>query len=99
MFLVTEVCYVCHYRKFEKQSFDILSECYSRDKRVAHQLLVSEQKEWGYSTIFSTADAHTLMDFVEHTACQTKLNDIWKGRMALYTAELKVCLDQLYFNS
>ncbi|XP_046584536.1 transient receptor potential cation channel subfamily M member 2-like [Haliotis rubra] len=81
-----------HAVHFEKQSFDVLSECYGRDKRQTHTLLVCEQKQWGKTTLFKLADAHTLMDFAEHSACQTKLNDIWKGRMALYTPEWKIII-------
>ncbi|XP_048256759.1 transient receptor potential cation channel subfamily M member 2-like isoform X1 [Haliotis rufescens] len=81
-----------HAVHFEKQSFDVLSECYGRDKRHTHTLLVCEQLQWGKTTLFKLADAHTLMDFAEHSACQTKLNDIWKGRMALYTPEWKIII-------
>ena len=67
----------------------MLSECYSRDKQLTHRLLVRELVHWGKLTLFKMAESYELMDFAEHSACQTKLTSIWKGRMALYTSEMK----------
>ena len=68
----------------------VLNECYQRDKSMAHKLLVREVDSWGHSTPFSIANAASHMDFMGHSSCQTKLNRIWKGRMALYTSTWKV---------
>ena len=46
----------------------------------------------GSSTTLTIADAAELMDFMGHTCCQTKLNKIWKGKMALYTSTWKIVL-------
>lgn len=75
---------------FESLAVAVLSECYNKDKRMAHMLLVRELDSWGKTTLFSLADAGMLMDFMEHTSCQTKLNMIWKGCMAQYTPSWKV---------
>ncbi|KAH9512885.1 hypothetical protein Btru_036877 [Bulinus truncatus] len=32
------------------------------------------------------------MDFAEHSACQTKLTNIWKGSLAAHTSQLKILL-------
>ncbi|XP_050394392.2 transient receptor potential cation channel subfamily M member 2 [Patella vulgata] len=77
---------------FEKLATNVLAQCYSQDKRMAQQLLTREQTLWGRRTLFQIANQNTLMDFLEHSCCQTKLNTIWKGTMALYTSELKICI-------
>lgn len=53
-------------------------------------LLVHTVEQYGNTTHFTLADSNELMDFMGQTACQAKLNSIWKGRMALYTSTLKV---------
>ena len=80
-----------HCSECEGWAVSVLSECYSRDKQLTHRLLVRELKHWGKVTLFKMAESYELMDFAEHSACQTKLTSIWKGRMALYTSEMKVC--------
>ena len=68
----------------------ILSECYQRDKVMAHKLLVRELETFGHTTLLTIADSAEQMEFMGHTCCQTKLNKIWKGKMALYTSVWKV---------
>lgn len=75
---------------YEDMAVGVLSECYKKDKMMAHQCLVRRLENFGRTTVFTLADTHTLMKFMEHTSCQTKLNLIWKGRMALYTPSWKV---------
>ncbi|WAQ96697.1 TMP2L-like protein [Mya arenaria] len=75
-------------------SIDLLD--HAKDKLMAHQLLVRRLENYGATTVFSLADTHTLMKFMGHTSCQTKLNLIWKGRMALYTQTWKICLSLLF---
>ena len=74
----------------ERLGISILVECYSRDKLLTHRLLVRELEHWGGLTLFKLAEDYELMEFAEQSACQTKLNSIWKGRMAQYTSEMKV---------
>ncbi|KAK7491216.1 hypothetical protein BaRGS_00017487, partial [Batillaria attramentaria] len=81
-----------HAAECEKWAVSVLSECYSRDKNLTHKLLIREQPRWGKTTLFKIADSYEMMEFTGHSACQTKLSSIWKGRMALYTSELKICL-------
>ena len=68
----------------------VLNECYQRDKDMSHDLLVRENPTWGNSTLFVMADSSEQMEFMGHSCCQTKLNRIWKGKMALYTPMWKV---------
>ncbi|XP_021379559.1 transient receptor potential cation channel subfamily M member 1-like [Mizuhopecten yessoensis] len=75
---------------FEKLAVDVLSHCYKHNKALAHQLLVRQLVDYGNTTLLLLADAHELMDFMDHTSCQTKLNSVWKGRMALYTSTYKI---------
>ena len=77
----------------------VLSEGYKRDKQMAHQLLVRRLEHFGRTTLFTLADTNTLMTFMGHTCCQTKLNLIWKGRMALYTQTWKVGVPAGYAQS
>ena len=83
---------------YEDLAYGVLSECYKRDKKLAHQLLVRRLEQYGRTTLFALADANTLMKFMGHTCCQTKLNLIWKGRMALYTQTWKVTCALLIFS-
>ncbi|KAK7112164.1 hypothetical protein V1264_011657 [Littorina saxatilis] len=79
-----------HSDECERWAVSILSECYSRDKQLTHRLLVRELDHWGRLTLFKMAEEFELMEFTEHSACQTKISSIWKGRMALYTSEMKI---------
>ena len=76
-------------REFEDAAVGVLNECYRRDKVMSRQLLVRDLEIWG-STALMIADAAGEMDFMGHSCCQTKLNEIWKGKMALYTSTWKV---------
>ena len=83
---------------FEELAVGVLNECYQRDKNMAHRLLVRELRLWGNTTLMTIADSAEQMDFMGHTACQTKLNKIWKGKMALYTSTWKVCTYSQSYN-
>ena len=78
------------FRHFEKLASEILAICFTQDRDLSHQLLVRELREFGKTTLFFLADENNLMDFMGQTCCQTKLQEIWKGDMALYTSNLKV---------
>lgn len=81
-----------HANMYEDMAVGVISECYKRDKMMAHQLLVRRLENYGKTTLFTLADTHTFMKFMGTTCCQTKLNLIWKGRMALYTQPWKILL-------
>ena len=69
----------------------MITECYVQNRHLAQMLLVQTVSQYGDTTLFTLADGSELMDFMGQTACGTKLNSIWKGRMALYTSTMKVC--------
>ncbi|KAK3595125.1 hypothetical protein CHS0354_002378 [Potamilus streckersoni] len=79
-----------HSQKYEDLATYVLGECYRQNKDLAHKLLVRELKMYGGTTLFTLADANELMKFMGHTCCQTKLNLIWKGRMAQDTSSLRI---------
>ncbi|XP_060552910.1 transient receptor potential cation channel subfamily M member 2-like isoform X4 [Ruditapes philippinarum] len=85
-----------HANMYEDMAVGVISECYKRDKMMAHQLLVRRLEPYGKTTLFTLADTHTLMKFMGNTCCQTKLNLIWKGRMALYTQSWKILLSLVF---
>ncbi|KAK3091596.1 hypothetical protein FSP39_021023 [Pinctada imbricata] len=78
--------------EFEQLACNVLFYCYVRNRELAHQLLVRKMKAFGKQTCFMMADGNQLMEFMGQTACQTKLNEIWKGRMAMYTSTLKIVI-------
>ncbi len=78
------------YRHFEELAQGVLNECFQRDKDITHKLLVRELSTWQHMTLFSIAAAAEHMAFMGHTACQTKLNYIWHGKITAYTSWFKV---------
>lgn len=92
------ICYtgLTDFREFEKLASEILGICCLQNRYLSHQLLVRELSEFGNTTLFCLADENNLMDFMGQTCCQTKLNAIWKGHMALYTSSIKVARKALF---
>ena len=78
------------YRYFEHLAYGVLNECFKRDKDNTHMLLVRNLVTWQEQTLFSIAYSAEQLNFMGHTACQTKLNYIWRGKMTAYTSKLKV---------
>ncbi|KAL3875817.1 hypothetical protein ACJMK2_033732 [Sinanodonta woodiana] len=81
-----------HSVMYEDLATSVLAECYRKNKQLAHQLVVRRLNMYGKTTLFTLADANELMKFMGHTCCQTKLNLIWKGRMAQYTQIWKILI-------
>ena len=77
-------------RYFESLAYDVLDECFERDKDKTHQLLVRELICWQNQTLFSISYSAKQLDFMGHAACQTKLNYIWRGKITTYTSRFKV---------
>ncbi len=97
--LVQSMHYVYMHRAWEERAVGVLNECYQKDKVMAHSLLTRQLKTWGGTTLFIIADSSICMDFMGHSCCQTKLNRIWRGRMALYTSMWKVEILLLSFHT
>ncbi|XP_076088140.1 transient receptor potential cation channel subfamily M member-like 2 [Mytilus galloprovincialis] len=76
-------------RQYEDLAYSVMTELYLNDRKHARQLLVTEVKRYNSTTIFKITEKFTLMNFMGHAACQTKLNKIWKGQMKGDTSNLK----------
>lgn len=63
---------------------------------MAQLLLVREIPSFGDTTILSLAVATNSMNFIAHAACQTLLNNIWKGRIHLDVSMWKVLFCVLF---
>ncbi|GFO31375.1 transient receptor potential cation channel subfamily m member 3 [Plakobranchus ocellatus] len=81
-----------HALSMEQVSKALLDECYASSRQDAHLLLTREIHQLGGMSCLLHADRQHLMDFAEHSACQTRLSSIWKGSLSLHTSELKVFL-------
>ncbi|KAJ8319031.1 hypothetical protein KUTeg_004122 [Tegillarca granosa] len=77
---------------FEKLAMGVLSECFEKDRLMSQTLLVRRLELFGNTTLFMLANSNELMDFMGHICCQTKLNHMWKGRMALYTSSFRILI-------
>lgn len=81
---------------FDKLAVGIISKCYAADEKMAQLLLVREIPMFGDTTILSLAVATNSMNFIAHAACQTLLNNIWKGRIHLDVSMWKILLCVLF---
>lgn len=75
-----------YFRHYEDLAYSVITELYCKNKNKARQLLVTNVERYNSTTIFEVAEKFTLMKFMGHAACQTKLNKIWKGRIASDTS-------------
>jgi hypothetical protein len=92
-----KVC-VSHCSRFEQLAIKVLGKCYQRDKEKTHKLLVRKLRSWQDRTLLSIAGGERQMDFLGQTACKTKLNYIWRGKITGRTTKFKVrdCVLYLY---
>ncbi|XP_078610415.1 transient receptor potential cation channel subfamily M member-like 2 isoform X3 [Branchiostoma floridae x Branchiostoma japonicum] len=81
-----------HADEFEQLARGVINECYGLDKKKSHDLLIRRQENWGDTTCMAIASSSRHLDFMSHAACQSKLNLVWKGKMALYTSWWKLIL-------
>ncbi|KAI0221469.1 Transient receptor potential cation channel subfamily M member 2 [Lamellibrachia satsuma] len=80
---------------FDDLAVGVLNKCYDKDTNKARQLLTRKLSNFGGKTTLELAvEAHS-MKFVEHAACQTLLDSIWKGKMALDTGLKTVVFSML----
>lgn len=81
-----------HLRYYENLAYNVMTELYQTNKSDARKLLVKKNKKYGSTTIFEITDSNNLMQFMGHTACQTQLTSIWKGKIPTYTTDVTVCI-------
>ncbi|CAD5115014.1 DgyrCDS4036 [Dimorphilus gyrociliatus] len=81
--------------EWESKAVGIVNECFRRNKNYAHKLLIRELADWGNSTVLSLGYSLQSMDLISHSCCQTKLNIIWKGEIALETGQWSIFLSIL----
>ncbi|KAI0243175.1 hypothetical protein LSAT2_030950 [Lamellibrachia satsuma] len=80
---------------FDDLAVGVLNTCYDKDTDMARQLLTRKLSNFGGKTTLELAvEAHS-KKFVERAACQTLLDSIWWGKMALDTCRIKVVFSML----
>ncbi|KAH3857108.1 hypothetical protein DPMN_099707 [Dreissena polymorpha] len=73
-------------REYEQKACDMLSTYFHRNRTGAYTFLIHKfQEPFSSINALELANANHLKTFMEHTCCQTKLNAVWKGKMATYT--------------
>ncbi|KAH3869061.1 hypothetical protein DPMN_032218 [Dreissena polymorpha] len=79
--------------KYEQKAYDVLTLCYKSNQGNAHNLLIRRLDEpFGSTTLLDIAYANNMFTFMSHTCCQTKLNLIWRGRIAIFTHRWQIFL-------
>ncbi|KAK2172373.1 hypothetical protein NP493_967g00038 [Ridgeia piscesae] len=83
-----------HMAFFESLAVGVLTECYVEDERKAQLLLTRDLANFGNKTVLRLAKEADNKLFLANVACQSLLDRIWMGRMALNNGWLKpvVCL-------
>ncbi|XP_078671110.1 transient receptor potential cation channel subfamily M member-like 2 isoform X2 [Branchiostoma floridae x Branchiostoma belcheri] len=85
-----------HARRLECDARGVLEECHQKNRSQSHDLLVRRQDRWGDVTAMAIAASSQHMTFMSHDACQTKMNLVWKGRMASFTQWWKIVLSLVF---
>ncbi|CAH1239415.1 TRPM2 [Branchiostoma lanceolatum] len=81
-----------HANEFEELACGVIKECYEMDKKRTRDLLVRRQKNWGNMACMAIAYSSDHLKFMSQDACQSKLNQLWMGEMALDTSWWKLIL-------
>ncbi|KAI0217090.1 hypothetical protein LSAT2_031007 [Lamellibrachia satsuma] len=74
---------------FDDLAVGVLKKCYDKDTDKARLLLIRKLSNFGGKTTLELAVEARSKLFVEHAACQTLLDSIWRGKMALDTCRIK----------
>ncbi|XP_052078596.1 transient receptor potential cation channel subfamily M member 2-like isoform X1 [Mytilus californianus] len=80
---------------FETLACRVITEMYNRDRDKALKILVTKVGRYN-STPLAIAYSQKLMTFMAITACQAKLNTIWRGDIALYTPSWRIGLAMFF---
>ena len=79
-------------REFQTMAIDLLSLCYTEDRRRTSLLLVRKLPDWGNVTCLDLAAAGRNKQFIAHVGVQNLLSQLWMGRLSRYTGLCKVNL-------
>ncbi|XP_052078265.1 transient receptor potential cation channel subfamily M member-like 2 [Mytilus californianus] len=69
-------------RSYEDLAYNVMTELYCMNKQYARKLLVTNVKRYNSTTIFGITEKFVLQKFMGHVACQTTMDQIWKGRIS-----------------
>ena len=75
---------------FDDLAVGVLKRCHDKDQCKARQLLTRKMSHFCDKTMLELAVHADSKQFVEHPACQTLLDQIWRGKLSLDTGKLKV---------
>lgn len=81
--LILKLLFVPRY--FEALACNVIAEMNLRDREGSQKLLVQPDKD--NQTVMKISVNNGLMKFMGTTACQTKLNRIWKEKMSIFTSK------------
>jgi len=79
-------------REFEQNASGLLTELYEIDQEKSHKLLSLQLPIRNKSSVLALADDARLMDFMNHDCCQTRINRMWHGKLAIGTLMWQVRL-------
>ncbi|KAI0235843.1 Transient receptor potential cation channel subfamily M member 2 [Lamellibrachia satsuma] len=77
---------------FESLAVGVLTECYEEDERKAQLLLTRRLPNFGGKTVLRLAAEADNKLFIANVACQSLLNRIWMGKMALSNGRRRLIL-------
>ena len=83
------------HREFEEYACEVLNKCYLENKSLSHKLVTHRQDMRSKTTLMEMADMANVMEFLSHDCCQTKLQEIWMGKMVRTTSLCKVMYEQI----
>ncbi|XP_052275595.1 transient receptor potential cation channel subfamily M member-like 2 isoform X2 [Dreissena polymorpha] len=82
-----------HSSFYEKKASDVLTECFKRDKKMAQDLLIKKlEPPFDLMSPLALVDNNYLKYFMGNECCQTKLNGIWRGKIATHLPWWKILL-------
>ncbi|KAH3692034.1 hypothetical protein DPMN_194911 [Dreissena polymorpha] len=82
-----------HARDYERKAIGVLTECYKKDKKKAHDILIKTlEKPFDKIRPLELANRFQLEEFMGHDCCQTKLNIIWRGKITGHMRWWKILL-------
>jgi len=72
---------VCN-REFEKTASGLVKVLSDTNEPKSQKLLKRPLETWNKSNAFELADSARMMEFMKQDCCQTKIDKIWRGKLA-----------------